>query len=134
MLGLWVLSGMIAFTFVANKDARYTVPILPAVALLSVSWFTSSNPAPASKLKRALKPALAAVIVVWSVVSFINAQYPRDGYGLSYELPLFSWRIFARNYYGFDHRPSSDDWRIGEIILAVKAHRDQELANNAGQV
>ncbi|HEX5731317.1 MAG TPA: hypothetical protein VF131_00675 [Blastocatellia bacterium] len=128
LLSLWVLSGMIAFTFVANKDARYTVPILPAVALLSVSWFTSSKPSPASKLKRALKPALAAVIVVWSVVSFMNAQYPRDGYGLSYELPLFSWRIFARNYYGFDHHPLSDDWKIQDIVRAVKAHRDQELA------
>lgn len=128
LLSLWVLSGMIAFTFVANKDARYTVPILPAVALLSVSWFTSSKPAATSKVKRALKPALAAVIVVWAVVSFINAQYPRAGYGLSYELPLFSWRIFARNYYGFDHRPLSDDWSIKEIIWAVKADRDQELA------
>lgn len=128
LLCLWVLSGMIAFTFVANKDARYTVPILPAVALLSVSWLTGPRPAVASKLKRALKPALAAVIVVWAVVSFINAQYPRDGYGLSYELPLFSWRIFARNYYGFDHRPLSDDWKIEQIVLAVKAHRDQELA------
>ena len=127
ILCLWILSGMIAFTFVANKDARYTVPILPAVALLSVSWFTSLKPPAASKLKRALKPALAAAIVVWAVVSFINAQYPRDGYGLSYDLPLFSWRIFARNYYGFDHRPLPDDWSISEIVLAVKAHRDQEL-------
>ena len=128
LLCLWILSGMVAFTFVANKDARYTVPILPAVALLSVSWLTSTKPAAASKIKRSLKPALAAIIVVWAVISFVNAQYPRDGYGLSYELPLFSWRIFARNYYGFDHRPLHDDWRLSEIVLAVKAHRDQELA------
>ncbi|HEY9232697.1 MAG TPA: hypothetical protein VIS78_11145, partial [Blastocatellia bacterium] len=35
MLYLWLLSGVIMFTLVANKDVRYTVPVLPAVALLS---------------------------------------------------------------------------------------------------
>lgn len=144
LLYLWILSGIVAFTFVANKDARYTVPILPAVAIVSVSWFADSkrkkkeeqnaedqsgaNQKAPGKFKRALKPALAAVIVAWAVVSFINAQWPRDGYGLSYDLPLFSWRIFARNYYGFDHRPMQDDWRVSEIVRTVAAHRYGERA------
>ena len=38
LLYLWLLSGVGIFTFVANKDFRYTVPVLPAVALLSVCW------------------------------------------------------------------------------------------------
>src|SRR6185295_10475777 len=33
MLYLWILSGILTFTCVANKDIRYTVPALPAVAL-----------------------------------------------------------------------------------------------------
>jgi 4-amino-4-deoxy-L-arabinose transferase-like glycosyltransferase len=147
LLYLWILSGVVAFSFVANKDARYTVPILPAVALVSISWMAGpkvgkeqepreledradrqADAKTPSRVTRALKPALAAAIVVWAVVSFINSQWPRDGYGLSYDLPLFSWRIFARNYYGFDHRPLPDDWSLTEIIQTVKAHRDQERA------
>jgi 4-amino-4-deoxy-L-arabinose transferase-like glycosyltransferase len=146
LLYLWILSGVVAFSFVANKDARYTVPILPAVALVSISWMAGpkqrkekeeqadrqAEAQPPGRITRAMKPALAAVIVVWAVVSFINAQWPREGYGTSYDLPLFSWRIFARNYYGFDHRPLPDDWSLTEIIKTVKAHRDQERAQTQG--
>ena len=142
LLHLWILSGVVSFTFVANKDARYTVPILPAVAVVSVSWLAGSNrkkkeeqaaedhPVASrgriAKLNRALKPALGAAIVAWSIVSFVNSQWPGDGYGLSYDLPLFSWRIFARNYYGFDHRPLPDDWSVPEIVRTVAAHRTGE--------
>lgn len=146
LLYLWILSGVVAFSFVANKDARYTVPILPAVALVSISWMAGpkqrkekeeqatrqAEALPPGRITRALKPALAAVIVVWAVVSFINAQWPREGEGRSINLPLFSWRIFARNYYGFDHRPLPDDWSLTEIIQTVKAHRDQERAQTQG--
>ena len=149
LLYLWILSGVVSFTFVANKDARYTVPILPAVAVVSVSWLAGSrrkkkelpqsaeDQPPASrrapaKFIRALKPALGAAIVAWSIVSFVNSQWPSSGYGLSYDLPLFSWRIFARNYYGFDHRPLSDNWSVSEIVRTVAAHRTGERMRLSG--
>ena len=38
LLYLWILSGIACFALVANKDVRYTVPVLPAAALISVCW------------------------------------------------------------------------------------------------
>jgi 4-amino-4-deoxy-L-arabinose transferase-like glycosyltransferase len=143
MLYLWLLSGVGIFTFIANKDFRYTVPVLPAVALLSVCWLrefksrarqferpddnepvarktaTSRRRNPAA----ALKVALVALIVVWAFASFFNAQWPKQGegqgQGVFIDTPYFRWMTFARNYYIFDHRPLSHDWSVPEIVRAV---------------
>src|SRR5262249_29177557 len=37
-LYLCIAGGLGAFTIIANKDLRYTIPYLPAVALLSTCW------------------------------------------------------------------------------------------------
>jgi 4-amino-4-deoxy-L-arabinose transferase-like glycosyltransferase len=143
MLYLWILSGVGIFTFVANKDFRYTVPVLPAVALLSVCWLREfkhsapviprgidreSSPAESASIRKrkrsaALKPALVAIIAAWAFVSFFNAQWPRpgegQGQGVFIDTPYFRWMTFARNYYVFDHRPLPHDWSVPEIVRAV---------------
>ena len=143
MLYLWLLSGVGMFTFVANKDFRYTVPVLPAVALLSVCWLREFKPVAQAFERRnknepdagktesgrsrrpaaALKPALVAIIVLWAFASFFNAQWPRpgegQGQGVFIDTPYFRWMTFARNYYVFDHRPLPHDWSVPEIVRAV---------------
>ena len=111
MLYLWILSGILSFTLIANKDTRYTVPILPAVALLSVSWLGRV------RLNRRL-PA-AALIVAWAFVSFFNAQWPspKMDFRLSaLGMPLY---FLSGNVYRFDHRPLSEDWSVPEIVHAA---------------
>jgi 4-amino-4-deoxy-L-arabinose transferase-like glycosyltransferase len=119
LLYLWLLSGLGAFTMVANKDLRYTVPILPAVAILSVCWVSDLQLAARNKTRLALKLAPVALIAVWCFVSFFNAQWPRDGQGNYIDSPRFRWMVFARNYFGFDHKPLPDDWGLPGIVLAV---------------
>jgi 4-amino-4-deoxy-L-arabinose transferase-like glycosyltransferase len=142
MLYLWILSGVGVFTFIANKDFRYTVPVLPAVALISVCWLRETRSAAhapgrasdseadltrAAVRKRfrlaALKPALAAIIAAWALASFFNAQWPRagegQGQGVFIDTPYFRWMTFARNYYVFDHRPLPHDWSVPEIVRTV---------------
>lgn len=125
ILYLWILSGIACFALVANKDVRYTVPVLPATALLSVCWlreFTSLGADPktaARKALGALKAALAAAIALWALVSFFNAQWPRPGGGTVIDTPRYRWMVFARNYYGFDHRPLDEDWSVPEIVRTV---------------
>jgi hypothetical protein len=129
MLYLWLASGIASFTLIANKDLRYSVPVLPAAALISVCWFgrigdqlkgkaglTRLKPA---RLSVALKLALGAIIVAWSLVSFFNAQWPRPGSGFYLQTPRFRWMVFARNYFGFDHRPLSEDWSVPDIVRTV---------------
>jgi 4-amino-4-deoxy-L-arabinose transferase-like glycosyltransferase len=125
ILYLWVLSGIACFTLVANKDVRYTAPVLPAAALISVCWLRGFKPrastvqTAATKAAGALKAALIAAIAAWAFVSFWNAQWPRAGWGTAIDTPRYRWMVFARNYYGFDHRPLDDDWSVPEIIDAV---------------
>jgi 4-amino-4-deoxy-L-arabinose transferase-like glycosyltransferase len=136
MLYLWLLSGIGAFTFIANKDVRYTVPVLPAAALLSVCWLRefwlrsrardrraigqAARPPSEERLRmsrgaRGLKLALVAPIVAWAFVSFFNAQWPAPGQGVFIDTPYFRWMVFARNYFVYDHRPLPDDWSVPEI-------------------
>lgn len=125
ILYLWILSGIASFTLVANKDVRYTAPVLPAAALISVCWLREFKPRASTvqtairKAAGALKAALVTAIVAWAFVSFWNAQWPRAGWGTAIDTPRYRWMVFARNYYGFDHRPLDDDWSVPEIVDAV---------------
>jgi 4-amino-4-deoxy-L-arabinose transferase-like glycosyltransferase len=123
ILYLWILSGIACFALVANKDVRYTAPVLPAAALISVCWLRELRPRAPSQRKSlgagALKAALAAAIAVWALVSFFNAQWPRAGWGTAIDTPRYRWMVFSRNYYGFDHRPLGDDWSVPEIVRLV---------------
>ena len=146
LIHLWLLSGIAMFTLVANKDVRYTVPVTPAAAILSVSWLSAlykaggrKNRAGLTELdetaeiagsagkraasRRELTPILRAAasisIAVWAGVSFFNAQWPAPGDGYFIDMPRFRWMVFARNYYVMDRRPSPDDWALPSIVMTV---------------
>jgi hypothetical protein len=119
MLYLWLSSGLASFTMVANKDLRYTIPILPAVALLSACWVNDVKFDFKNKSHLALKLAPEACITVWCLVSFFNAQWPLEGQGKYIDSPRFRWMVYSRNYFGFDHKPLSDDWGVPEIVRTV---------------
>jgi len=129
MFYLWILSGIGCFMLVANKDVRYTAPVLPAAALISVCWLREFAPH-ARDLKSAmrkavgyLKAVLVAGIAAWALVSFFNAQWPRAGWGTAIDTPRYRWMVFARNYYGFDHRPLNDNWSVPEIVRTVSSQQ-----------
>jgi len=137
---LLLLSGLASFALVANKDVRYTVPVLPAAAILSTCWLREFSRQATDhrltkwKTARALKLALVAVIAAWSFVSFFNAQWPGQGFGTAIDTPRYRWMVFARNYYGFDHRPLDDDWSVPEIVQTVSdLGSRQSIAAEASQ-
>jgi 4-amino-4-deoxy-L-arabinose transferase-like glycosyltransferase len=125
ILYLWLLGGIATFALVANKDVRYTLPVLPAAALLSACWLREFKPRTGDvkrsiiKASTALKVALVAAIAAWAFVSFLNAQWPKAGWGTAIDTPRYRWMVFSRNYYGFDHRPLDDDWSVPEIVRIV---------------
>jgi 4-amino-4-deoxy-L-arabinose transferase-like glycosyltransferase len=111
LLYLWILSGILSFTLLANKDARYTVPILPAVALISVSWLG------AVRVNRRMLVAVA--IAAWAFVSFFNAQWPSSKMDFRLRamgMPLY---FLSGDVYRFDHRPLAEDWSVPEIVRAA---------------
>jgi 4-amino-4-deoxy-L-arabinose transferase-like glycosyltransferase len=124
VLYLWLISGIACFALVANKDVRYTAPVLPAAALISMSWigsFAAQLGSERGKIGRVWKVAIITGIAAWSFVSFFNAQWPRPGFGTAIDTPRYRWMVFARNYYGFDHRPLADEWAVPEIVRSVSA-------------
>jgi len=128
MIYLWLASGLGMFALVANKDVRYTVPIVPAAAILAACCLHPllSNRAGAARIAGR---ALAVAVAVWSLVSFFNAQWPGSGMGTYINTPRYQWMVFARNYYGFDHRPLEDDWSVPEIVQTVAALGTQRAAD-----
>jgi 4-amino-4-deoxy-L-arabinose transferase-like glycosyltransferase len=118
LIYLWLLSGLAVFALVANKDVRYTVPLAPAAALFAVCWL---RPLFAGRWRGSLVIArgLALGIAGWALVSFFNAQWPRPGFGTAINTPRYQWMVFARNYYGFDHRPLREDWSVPSVVDTV---------------
>jgi len=108
LLYLWILSGILSFTLIANKDTRYTVPILPAVALLSVSWL--------SAVRMSRRSIAEAVIAVWALVSFFNAQWPTPQ--VDFRLRALGTPLYflSGNVFRFDHSPIADDWSVRQIV------------------
>ena len=137
MLYLWLLGGIASFTLVANKDARYTVPVLPAAALISVCWLSGWKTRRDERLPktRALKSALVASIAAWALVSFFNAQWPRPGMGVYLDTPNFRWMVFGRNYFALDHRPLPDDWGVPDIVRTIVGQSNPQIqARDSGGV
>jgi hypothetical protein len=137
ILYLWILSGIAMFTAVANKDLRYTIPVLPAVAILSTCWLSEVQFDFKNKTWLALKLAPVAALTIWAFVSFFNAQFPADGQGKYIDTPRFRWMVYGRNYFGFDHRPLLEDWSVPEVVQAVdrdwREHPVSTLQKNASQ-
>jgi hypothetical protein len=91
-----------------NKDARYTVPILPAVALISVSWL--------GKVRVNRRMPVAALIAAWALISFFNAQWPSSKVDFRLRamgMPLY---FLSGHVYRFDQRPLPEDWSVPELV------------------
>jgi 4-amino-4-deoxy-L-arabinose transferase-like glycosyltransferase len=122
ILYLWIISGIACFSLVANKDVRYTVPVLPAAALISMCWissFAAQSGFGKGRFSRVTKLAMVFAITAWSFVSFFNAQWPRTGFGTAIDTPRYRWMVFTRNYYGFDHRPLNEEWAVPETVQSL---------------
>ena len=139
MLYLWLLGGIASFTLVANKDARYTVPVLPAAALISVCWLSGWKAQRGGKQEGSsgtkvgvLKPALVACIAIWALISFFNAQWPRSGMGYYIDTPNFRWMVFGRNYFALDHRPLPDDWGVPDIVRTIASQSGPQTHSDSG--
>jgi hypothetical protein len=54
--------------------------------------------------------------------------------GYYIDTPRFRWMVYARNYFGFDHRPLADDWSVPEIVQTVAGFASQPAAaSSAGR-
>lgn len=105
VLYLSIASGILAFTIIANKDARYTVPVLPAAALLSTCWIGDR------RIPARIQRGLAGLLLAFSLLTFANAQWPG------------AWNLvpglLRAAPFEFDHRPLTQGWGIEDSLQVI---------------
>jgi hypothetical protein len=86
---LWILSGIACFAIVANKDVRYTAPVLPGRRTHFTCWLREFKPrGPLASLGirkscRRRETGSGNAIAAWAGELF-NAQWPNPGWGHRY--------------------------------------------------
>lgn len=112
VLGLWLVGGWAALTLVWNKDPRFSLPLLPAVAVFSVGWL--------STLRRAHQVALGTVLGLVAIVQY---------WGVSYGLPFLPPRVevlglplYAQSCH-LSHPPRREVWPVREIVARLGRER-----------
>ncbi len=106
---VWLLLPLACFTLVRNKDYRFTMPVLPAVALLSVGWIDR------------LRPSRAAVAVGGIALAVVgHAAYL--GWGWGADRPLVAWVRERAGAWGVElpsHPPAREAWPGAALLEAV---------------
>lgn len=121
----WAISGLFLLTFcILNKDIRYSMPILPAVALVTASplyWIRSSE---GFVVFVTLLGSLALPYYTYSLFSWPPIH--RDiGFGTG---PLY-WNIWKKSYY-YGGSPSAEDWSLTDIIFRMWNERGAVTREN----
>jgi 4-amino-4-deoxy-L-arabinose transferase-like glycosyltransferase len=110
---LWLIGGWLALMLFQNKDPRYSVPLLPAVALITANVFER-------------KPILIAVLLPFLafqhyLVSFGIRQLPEKVVLMEgAKGPLsYDWNLYTQSYFDLWGRPAQEDWKIQHVLDQV---------------
>ena len=119
VLVCWILSGYIGLTLLRTKDPRFSLPYLPAMALLSACWIDGLSIRWIGPAARILMAGMA--IGTFWLVSFGWGQLPREvvlckGYQGSYS---WDWRLYSQDYFGLLGPPRSAIWPQEKILWRI---------------
>ena len=128
-LFLWLFGGWGALLLFVNKDPRYNVPILPAVAIISATVVTAVASDPGrSGLLRMLRKRAALVLVPFLIFEhyMISFGIPRipDSVVIveGVDGPLrWDWYLYSQRYFELWGPPADEDWKIEYVLDRVTA-------------
>lgn len=114
----WILIPYFVFTLINYKSTRYTLPYLPAIAIISSIGIFS------------IKRKIFKVILVTFIVFVAAIQFYIYSYGVKYIPPLLTFSIYGNPIYLFNqkgcentmeqHRaPLRQDWKTAEILNSI---------------
>jgi 4-amino-4-deoxy-L-arabinose transferase-like glycosyltransferase len=114
---LMTVGTYVAFSLLRHKDVRYTLPMLPALAVLATSW-VEYLPARARALTAAAFVAYSAAVFV--AISFGTSLLPKQ---TTIEVPSGAFspgaiNLFAQHGY-INGPPTSDDWHQADAFRAM---------------
>lgn len=103
----WFIGSYIVVTAIANKDSRYSMHYLPAVAIFSTFWIKDIKPV-------VVKNGFSVIII-----TFVLLQYLSSTYGLR----LFPMERTSLGPFNFilsqSNPPAREDWRVDEIEKVI---------------
>lgn len=123
VVAMWAGVGLCLLTFVVlNKDPRYSLPILPALALVTAGplfWIRSA-------VRRA-SFAMLLVLLAFPYYTHILFSWPTLHRDITFTTGPLAWTVWSESdYYG--GAPSMDDWDIPNLLFRM--HQDREPAGS----
>jgi 4-amino-4-deoxy-L-arabinose transferase-like glycosyltransferase len=115
LLTFFIVSTTIIFTYMANKDPRFIIPIFPAIAIISAIGITQS------KLKNIFKILfilLVAIIILIPLNSY-TFNYSNLEKDYDFNTKLGYLQIFPTNN-PYLYKPLNQDWKIKEVIETIQ--------------
>jgi len=128
-LFLWLFGGWVGLLLFVNKDPRYSVPILPAVAIISATAIAAAAPDPGrSGLFRFLQERALLVLVPFLMFEhyMISFGIPRIPDSIviveGVDGPLrWDWYLYSQRYFDLWGPPAREDWKIEHVLDRVTA-------------
>jgi 4-amino-4-deoxy-L-arabinose transferase-like glycosyltransferase len=110
---LWVIGGWGSLLLFNNKDPRYILPLLPALALISATVFY--------KQRFWIPILLAYLIFQHYLVSFGIQKLPERVVllrGIGGRIP-WDWNLYSQTYFQVWGPPSREDWKIMRVLSRI---------------
>lgn len=118
-IALWLLLPYVFFSLFGNKDHRFTVPFLPAVALVSAVGLTAIP-------WRVVRAVAVAAAVVGCGVLFVHSSWalPVDALRVRhtelYRHPVIGRTLDLHLPINTEFRPDRRDWRVDRILALLE--------------
>jgi 4-amino-4-deoxy-L-arabinose transferase-like glycosyltransferase len=112
---LWLIGGWLSLMLFRNKDPRYSVPLLPAVALITANIFES---------RPVLLPVFLPIVLFQHyLVSFGVRRLPEKVVLMEgVKGPLsYDWNLYTQTYFGLWGPAAREDWKIQHVLDTVSA-------------
>lgn len=131
LLLLWVGVSYLILAFFTNKDIRFTMPFLPAVAMISTFWIFKTS----GKITRIVTVALIVLVAAFqfAMVSYGVDSIPAIGVipsEVKFNSPIYAIRIYGESVH-IASPPKAEDWKTQQILddifgNAKEEHRSSE--------
>ena len=119
ILLLWIFLPYLIFTFLSNKDVRYTMPFLPPIAIISTSWI--------SKIRnKKMKSVIIASILIITFFQFVAITNGIDAipHQKVIKTPFCNINIYSQHVH-ITHPSVEQNWKIQEILRYINESKNK---------
>jgi hypothetical protein len=117
VIWVWAVSSWFILSLLRNKDPRYTLPLLPAIAIIAAAGFAGEDP-----LRRILKwLTLGVALAQFAAISFNFPSLPEKiSLGTFHKgTNTWEWQVFSKTYAGFLGPARDEEWPLESVLTLI---------------